>query len=168
MFYVYAHFTPKDKNPFYIGKGSGNRAYASRRNKYWQNIVNKHGYIVKILERNLTEFEAFDLEANYIQCFGRRVYGGCLINNTDGYEGTSGWKHSNKTKLQMSKAHKQLSPFTMEHRKRLSESQKGRTFSEEHCRKISIAKRGCKLPKRSLKHRTKLSRALLGNTNGRR
>lgn len=55
-YYVYAHFTVDSNELFYIGKGTKNRAHSDRgRNKYWHNIVNKHGYKVIILINNLTE-----------------------------------------------------------------------------------------------------------------
>lgn len=62
-FYVYIHLRKKDKIPFYIGKGKGNRAYDKRkRNDKWLKEMKK-GYIVKIIKENLNEDEAFKLEA---------------------------------------------------------------------------------------------------------
>ncbi len=58
-FYVYTHSKLNTNEVFYIGKGSGNRAWSkSGRNNYWHNITNKYNYKVKILIKNLSEDEA--------------------------------------------------------------------------------------------------------------
>lgn len=51
MHYVYAHYTSDTNELFYIGKGSKNRAWSTKRNKYWKRIVKKHGLNVQILLR---------------------------------------------------------------------------------------------------------------------
>jgi hypothetical protein len=49
-FYVYAHHKLMKNIPVYIGKGNNRRAYSkANRNRWWRNIVNKHGYRVQIL-----------------------------------------------------------------------------------------------------------------------
>jgi len=49
-------------------------------------------------------------------------------------------------------------PFRTEaHRRKLSESQKGRVFTDEHRQKLSAAKIGRKIPERSAEHRQKIS-----------
>ena len=70
-FYIYAHINPLFNKIFYIGKGSGRRAWEKYgRTKYWNNTVNKYGYIIDILEENLTEEEAFEKEKWYIKRLG--------------------------------------------------------------------------------------------------
>lgn len=57
------HTTLDTKEIFYIGKGLPTRPNEkARRNNYWKNIVNKHGYEIQILKSELTEDEAFELE----------------------------------------------------------------------------------------------------------
>lgn len=102
-FYVYAHVNPILPNlnapdscggiyngqPFYIGKGTGDRAYDLKRNqghgKELQKLLNR-GYgkenIVKIIFTGLTEAEAYEAESKLIYFFGT-IYGsskGILFN----------------------------------------------------------------------------------------
>lgn len=63
-FYVYSHVKKTDGKCFYIGKGKGNRAYTPySRNRYWLDIVKKHGFETIILIDNLPESKAFELES---------------------------------------------------------------------------------------------------------
>jgi len=49
-FYVYVHIKESDNTVFYVGKGSGGRAWDFYgRNVYWKNVKNKHGVRVEIL-----------------------------------------------------------------------------------------------------------------------
>ena len=67
MAYVYGHYKAYTDELFYIGKGTGNRAWSKRsRNPHWQNVVNKHGLVVKILEDGLTEEQAYEKEKQLI------------------------------------------------------------------------------------------------------
>jgi len=103
-FYVYIHKRP-DESVFYVGKGSGNRAWTkSCRNNHWHHIVEKHGsYQVEILEDSLTEQEALCLEVETIEMFGIEN----LANITLGGNGCSGIVHTEDTRKRMSEAHKQ-------------------------------------------------------------
>lgn len=66
-FYVYVHIRLDTFKVFYIGKGVKARiSEKSRRNKYWNSIVKKHGYVAKILKSNLSEKQAFDIELKYL------------------------------------------------------------------------------------------------------
>ena len=89
-FYVYALKDPRQKpaKPFYIGKGTGNRA--------WEHQLkpddSEKGEVIKgiqdaglkvlhtVLADNLTEEQALKLEAELISAFGIRKYGGMLTN----------------------------------------------------------------------------------------
>jgi hypothetical protein len=85
-FYVYFHINPIKGEVFYVGKGWGNRAWEKTyRNRYWHNTANKYGYLIHIVEDNLTEEEAFDLEKFYVEKIGRKNLGtGHLVNMTEG------------------------------------------------------------------------------------
>lgn len=63
MAYVYGHYKADTGELFYIGKGTGDRAWSKKdRNKHWHHTVKKHGYIVKLLHEHLTEDEALTKE----------------------------------------------------------------------------------------------------------
>lgn len=68
-YYVYLHKDRECGEVFYVGKGSGNRAWeSSNRNNTWQEKVSllSNGWEVEIANDDLTEIEAFDLEANLV------------------------------------------------------------------------------------------------------
>jgi hypothetical protein len=106
-FYTYMHIRKDTGLPFYIGKGSGNRAnWQHGRNKHWTNIVKKHGFDVSILAYWEKEKDAFEHEIFLISCF--RVMGIELVNLTDGGDGPSGQKFSEDQKNNMSISKKKL------------------------------------------------------------
>lgn len=138
-YYVYIHYRNDTNNPFYIGKGCGDRAYVKRRrNKYWNNIVNKHGYTIKIYKNNLTEKEAFKLEKELIEKYKD------LCNMTDGGEGSSGFKHSKETINQLSEFRKTVTGWKHKEstKNKISKSHKGKIFSDKHKKNIGIASKG--------------------------
>lgn len=96
-FYVYVHKRLSDHTPFYVGKGKANRAWRhSCRSTYWKSTVRKHGYIVEIIAKELEEKEAFSLESKQISDL--REAGYKLCNHTDGGEGMSGCKWTDKSR----------------------------------------------------------------------
>ena len=99
-YYIYFHINPLKNEVFYVGKGKDKRAWKKiSRSTHWKNIVKKYGYIIDIIEQNLTEEEAFEREIFYIKKIGRKDLGsGSLINMTDGGEGSSGLKHTEEAK----------------------------------------------------------------------
>ena len=143
-FYVYIHKRQSDGIVFYVGKGRGKRAYYfHERNDHWKKTLKKHGCNVEIVERRLSECEAFKLEKILIAKFQSEK----LCNKTNGGEGISGYK------------------FNEDQKKRLSESHKGHVVTEEVRIKMSEAKKGRKNPP----HVRKLhSERMKGNTLGSR
>lgn len=143
-FYVYVH---KDDagNIFYVGKGSGRRAYKFRnRSKFWWNYVTKHCKAlpkVEIVNSFNNEEAAFALETSLIQHYGRRDKSlGLLVNLTDGGEGISGAIviPSETTKFNQAKAAKARWSRT-EEKARQSQIQRKRFTDPEQRRKASEA-----------------------------
>ena len=103
-FYVYVHIAEKNGRVFYVGKGQGRRAYTHQhRTAYWKNIVARDGLFVLVVADNLSEHDAFEIEADLISRLGRKdLKSGELVNLTDGGEGTS--NPSAKTRALLSAA----------------------------------------------------------------
>lgn len=121
-FYVYVHYKVSDGKPFYVGKGTAQRAWnKSTRNEYWKRVVAKHGLRVEIVFDHLTEEESFQVEKDTILEF--KYFGYQLTNFTNGGEGSSGFKFSDEQKEKISSAHKGRK-LSDEHRNMLSESLK--------------------------------------------
>ena len=103
---VYTFSVPGDLSPFYIGKGRPERPTAHftptnlGKKTHFYNKLNflllKGIYPeIKIVASGLSEKQAFDLEINLIQIYGRQDNKtGCLANHTDGGDGCSG-NHQN-------------------------------------------------------------------------
>jgi hypothetical protein len=145
-YYTYAYLR-EDGTPYYIGKGSGNRAYCPRNRAV--RFPSDPSRIL-ILKKSLTEEEAFRHECYMISIFGRKNNNtGILRNFTDGGEGPSGYRHSEetiqkireamnrpetRTSIQESNRNRACSPET---RLKLSKLHKGRKHSQEFRDKVS-------------------------------
>lgn len=68
-FYVYLHKRKDTDEVFYVGKGSGNRAKNTKRNRYWKRIAKKAGYTVEIVSKNLSEELAYQIEETLITLY---------------------------------------------------------------------------------------------------
>jgi len=164
--YVYMLVDPRNNQPFYVGKGRGNRCrfhldeakYYTKRKSLKLNKIRKlfslgmEPTIIKV-EENVTDAQAIDLEVLLIA--EMRDIGIPLTNMTDGGDGAQGYKHS--------EAHKQHA----------SKSQIGRIFSEETKQKMrkprteeakaSMAKARLSMTYRpTAEHKRRLSESLLG------
>lgn len=90
FFYVYAIKDPRSKQPkaFYVGKGTGSRAFdhlvtpdSTKKYKRIKEIVESgHKPIIDILVDDLTEAQALKIEAELISAFGTEETGGMLTN----------------------------------------------------------------------------------------
>lgn len=137
-FYVYEHIRKDSNSVFYVGKGSYKRARAKNcRNRYWHHIVNKHGFEVRFVAKDLTEELAFLVEEERIDQLKR--LGVNLCNMTNGGEGSSGLVMPQSAKDAMSKRHKGKT-ITLEQRQKASESLKKIKKTPEWLQKIADAK----------------------------
>lgn len=85
-YYVYAHFRKGQTNPFYVGKGSGNRLnQTGNRSEFWKRIVAKYGYESKILIDNLSEQDSYKIEIECIAMY--KLLGFCEANFSLGGDG---------------------------------------------------------------------------------
>ena len=168
IYYVYIYRDPRDKVPFYVGKGKDRRCYnhlivarseSACNRKYHYPVSNKirklwrEGVepLVELIAENLSEESAFDLERVIIAEVGRRKsvggYGGPLMNILEGGGGHSGYRHSEKTKKLISEMYKGAGnplygkKLSKQHRMRISSANKGKTKSLEAVEK---ARKGLK------------------------
>jgi hypothetical protein len=181
-FYAYVHVRPgaDAHGVFYVGKGRGRRAHEfSRRNKYHQRVIDKHGAdSVEVGRFDCSdEGTAFALERGLIACLKRM--GVELTNITDGGEGVSGLRHSDAARKKMSatrkgRKHRAATKAKMtESRKGEKNAFFGRKHSDETKRRISEAKKANPTDywagkTRSEEVRKKISTSLKGKTLGRK
>jgi hypothetical protein len=147
MAIVYEHLRNDTKEVFYVGIGvEEGRAYVKDgRNPHWKNIVNKVGYTVNIIYKDIEHEEAKKIEMLLIEKYGRRDLGtGNLVNLTDGGEGCLGVIVSEETRQKLSEAHKGENNgfFGKKHSEETRQKYRDRTYSEETRQKMSEAKKG--------------------------
>ena len=174
MAMVYQHRRLDTNEIFYIGIGKKkNRPHSkTKRNNFWNAIVNKYGYSVEIIHIDITWAEACEIEKMLILQYGRKDIGtGILSNMTDGGDGginpndtirkmysdkmigntyRKGSKHTEES-IKKIKEKRKLQVFTEEHKNKIAEAGKGRIVSEETRKKIGeknkISLKSRKLPK---------------------
>lgn len=140
QFYIYIHSRVSDGRVFYVGKGTGRRAYnRSDRSDYWKNIVNKHGLKIEIVARMTSEIDAFEHEKELIRFY--RTQGHPLCNLTDGGDGSSGYSHTEQSreKISLTNTGKKRTP---EQNKRNSDARIGKPLKEGVGAKISASNKG--------------------------
>jgi hypothetical protein len=152
MAIVYEHLRNDTNEVFYVGIGEEEKRAFSKhgRNPHWKNIVNKVGYTVNIVYKNIEHKEAKKIEILLIEKYGRKDLGlGNLVNMTDGGDGSLGVTnmlgktHTEESKNKMSEALKGKTP-SEETRQKMSEAHKGKILSEETRQKMSESKKGNK------------------------
>ena len=121
-FYTYAYLR-EDGTPYYIGKGSGKRAFIKGNHKV--SLPPKEQIL--LLKQDLTEEEAYTHEKYMIYIFGRKDNKtGILLNRTEGgNKSTSGMTHTEETKKKIGKSNKGKI-HSPEQNKRHSEIMKGK------------------------------------------
>ena len=147
-FYTYCYLN-ENNIPYYIGKGTGRRAYHVH-----DNVSVPPKDRILILKNNLEEDKAFDHEMYMIFLFGKRSEGGILENINDGgrYNTPPSWigkRHTEESKKKISKSvsgekHPFYGkPLTEEHKNKIKETKRKNPqyFSEECRQKMSIAKK---------------------------
>lgn len=106
--------------PFYVGKGKGKRktnTLSEKKNSFKRHIVDKIKCaglkpIRIILESDLNENDAFEIEKKIITLIGRRDLNvGTLTNFTNGGEGTSGIVQTEKTKQKRNESLLKYRPY---------------------------------------------------------
>lgn len=128
-FYVYTHTKIGESIPFYVGKGKGNRAYVkSNRSVWWKRVAAK-GYQVRFVVTGVEEHVAHWLETHLVSIYGRRNFGGCLLNHTNGGEGISGWIHSDNTREKLRSAWKRRGPVSEETRNKMSDARRKNVYT---------------------------------------
>src|SRR3972149_105901 len=96
-YYIYVHINPLKNTIFYVGKGKNNRAFSNKgRNIHWQRTVKKYGFIVNIVESNLTNEDACNKEIFYINYIGLKNLTNMTIGGTGGDTMTT---HPNKIEI---------------------------------------------------------------------
>jgi len=164
-YFLYRHIREDNNEVFYIGVGTKffdkrspnsspyRRAYLKApRNSFWKNIANKTSYTVEIICESDSYGFIEEKEQEFIKLYGRREDGsGTLVNMTGGGKGQKMIhlrKHSEETKKKISESRKGKK-FSEEHKEKLRQAKlrnpttywKGKTFSDEHKKKLSDAKR---------------------------
>ena len=167
--------------PFYVGKGHGNRdIFIKGKNKHVQNKCKslKENFKIHRIDCK-SETEALELEKRLIKILGRKdLNEGSLLNLTNGGEGTCGYSHTEDAKAKIALAssllHRRISK-SKEHREKISQYQKGKSYEEkmgaETAKRLKEEKRKSYEERfgeeKAKKIKEKQSKALLGKSRPR-
>jgi hypothetical protein len=146
MAVVYRHWRLDKNEVFYVGIGKEeSRAFDFvRRNKVWKGIKRRTDVDVEIVARDLSWELACELEQLMIQEYGRIDLGtGCLVNLTDGGDGSIGAKHTKETIEKRANSNRGQKR-TDETKRKMSEVRKGIVFSPEHIENLRLSHLGQK------------------------
>ena len=133
-YYVYSFLREDNHSPYYIGKGCGRRKYRDGGRKGIQAPPRDR---IKVIKENLSETDAYKLEALLILMWGRKLDGsGILRNFVEGGaspKAFTGRKHSEETKRKIREGNKRTKSkgVSEETRKRMSEAAKRRAQTPE-------------------------------------
>lgn len=166
--YVYQLRISWKREPFYIGKGKGERMYVHLHPHHLKKCRNKHKVhtielaksmgrtvFVEVIKSGLTDKQAQRLEKKLIKFYGRRdLKTGCLTNLTNGGDGTAGFKRSLESRRKQS-----ITARSREWTPRDTRSKSGWKHSAEARRKMSEAASSRKRKPHSKETREKQSRA---------
>lgn len=151
--FIYDDFS-LEYEPFYVGKGTGDRITTSlldRESPFKVNKINKvkrsGGKIISIkLYENLENEESLEVEKMVISKIGRRDLGlGTLVNQTDGGDGRLSSPHSDKTKQKISETkksqhlHSIVTEETKEYLKLINTGDKNPMWSKTHTDEVKEA-----------------------------
>ena len=150
MAYVYRHVRLDKNVPFYIGISNDSdykRANSEReRNCFWKSIVFKTDYRVDIMLDDIEIEFAKEKEIEFISLYGRsNINEGTLCNLTNGGEGAFGYVPTGETRKKISESRKGKSMHSADTRAKISESMKGKKRpprTKEHLRKLSETSKG--------------------------
>lgn len=159
---VYLHKKPCGE-VFYVGIGSKKSRPKSKsgRNRYWKNVVNKHGYEVEVVLTNISREEACNIEIGLIKYYGRRdLKKGTLVNLTDGGDLHLGKKISKRQK-ELLRSYRLGSKLTDEHKKNISESLKGGKRTDAQKLKMSRSRKGFRVKDETKKKLSELNKGAL-------
>lgn len=182
--YTYDNFITFLYEPFYVGKGTGNRysghiTAAKRGGTFFSSRK-----IRKLLSLNLLpieikvfttieEHKALDLEEYFIKLIGRSVLNlGPLTNLTDGGEGVSGHKWTEESKLKQSKIRTGtvMGPMSAATKAKISKGNTGKKHSPEVCKANAERQKGKwagdKNPSKDPELRAKVNLKITGEGNG--